>query len=98
MSWDDDIFDMTDTLMKKGNKAENKLWDKICRKINEMEANEEASLNVIRVCEANVRSNNQLFDHLIENDIVSRDDLIKYKMAASMPSWWKGYINNGETS
>lgn len=97
MSFYDDQMDMEDYLKKGKCKQALKIWeDVILPKINEMEAVTEAASKEVSICNANVMSNNALFNYLIDNDIVSRETLIECKIKANLPHWYSGWVNGGK--
>lgn len=93
MSIDSDIMDMASFVEVHGDEWSISIFDRICAHINVAEATVESAVEQVTIANANVNSNNNLFNYLIDQGIIDRNSLVKHKIAANIePSWAKDYI------
>lgn len=90
MGIDSDIMELTTDIEASGNIA---AWERVCKHINAAEAMVESATDQLSIANANITSNNNLFNYLIDNGIVSREELIKHKISANVaPSWTDEFV------
>jgi hypothetical protein len=93
MSIDSDIMDMASFVEEHGDESAMAMYGRICTHINVAEATVASSVEQVTIANANVNSNNNLFNYLIDQGIIDRNSLVKHKIAANIePSWAKDYI------
>lgn len=94
MSIDGDIMDITSLVETHGRSGDEQIWDRVCKHINAAEATVDSATEQVSIANANVTSNNNLFNYLIDKGIIDREALVKYKIAANLaPSWTDDFVN-----